>query len=247
MMISMTKHIVSFSGGKDSTALLLRMLEEGMQIDEIVFCNTQLEFPAMYEHIDRVERYVDRKITRISSKHSFEYYMFDYIKKKGKGKGSRGRSWPDYRIRWCTGELKRDVMNRYLKRYSHPIEYHGITIDEIQRTESNLERNIKYPLVEWGMTDKDCLQYCYSKGFDWDGLYEKFDRVSCYLCPLQRLSELRVLYKEFPDLWAYMKELDNRNIKQFGRQFKADYSIEDLEQRFIEEDRQLCFDFAMGG
>ena len=31
-------HVVSFSGGKDSTAMLIRMLEEGMPIDLIVFC-----------------------------------------------------------------------------------------------------------------------------------------------------------------------------------------------------------------
>ena len=31
------KHIVSFSGGKDSTAMLIMMIEKGMQIDEIVF------------------------------------------------------------------------------------------------------------------------------------------------------------------------------------------------------------------
>ena len=31
------KHIVNFSGGKDSTAMLIRMIEEGMPIDDIVF------------------------------------------------------------------------------------------------------------------------------------------------------------------------------------------------------------------
>ncbi len=30
---SVTRHIVSFSGGKDSTAMLLMMLERGMQVD----------------------------------------------------------------------------------------------------------------------------------------------------------------------------------------------------------------------
>ena len=33
----MGKHMVSFSGGKDSTAMLLGMLESGMQVDEIIF------------------------------------------------------------------------------------------------------------------------------------------------------------------------------------------------------------------
>ena len=42
------KHIVSFSGGKDSTAMLLMMLEKKMQVDEIIFCDTGKEFPQMY-------------------------------------------------------------------------------------------------------------------------------------------------------------------------------------------------------
>lgn len=40
-------HLVSFSGGKDSTAMLLGMLERDMKIDCILFCDTGLEFPAM--------------------------------------------------------------------------------------------------------------------------------------------------------------------------------------------------------
>lgn len=38
-------HVVSFSGGKDSTAMLLWMLELGMTVDEIIFCDTGVEFP----------------------------------------------------------------------------------------------------------------------------------------------------------------------------------------------------------
>ena len=38
-------HLVSFSGGKDSTALLLRMLELGMKVDEVLNCDTYMEFP----------------------------------------------------------------------------------------------------------------------------------------------------------------------------------------------------------
>jgi 3'-phosphoadenosine 5'-phosphosulfate sulfotransferase (PAPS reductase)/FAD synthetase len=52
------EHIVSFSGGKDSTAMLLMMLEKNMPIDEIIFCDTGKEFPQMYEHIEKVQKYV---------------------------------------------------------------------------------------------------------------------------------------------------------------------------------------------
>jgi len=233
------RHIVSFSGGKDSTAMLLKMIEENMQIDEIIFCDTGVEFPAMYEHIRKVEKYIKRPITILKSKYTFEYLMFEYEKTKGKNKGSKGYSWPDFRNRWCTQILKKQVISQYLSKYKEVIEYHGIALDEAHRADKNNDgRNIKYPLIEWQMTEKDCLEYCYSKGFDWNGLYEKFDRVSCYLCPLQGIRELKVIYKDYPDLWQKMKELDFRSIKQFGRKFRNDYSIQELEERFCLEDAQ---------
>ena len=49
-------NMVSFSGGKDSTAMLLRMLEEGMQVDIILFCDTGLEFPQLYKHVKKIEQ-----------------------------------------------------------------------------------------------------------------------------------------------------------------------------------------------
>ena len=52
------EHIVQFSGGKDSTAMLLMMLEKNMPIDEIIFCDTGKEFPQMYEHIEKVQKYI---------------------------------------------------------------------------------------------------------------------------------------------------------------------------------------------
>lgn len=58
------KHIVSFSGGKDSTAMLLRMLEENMQVDEILFCDTGKDFPDMIEHIKKVEAYIKKNYNK---------------------------------------------------------------------------------------------------------------------------------------------------------------------------------------
>lgn len=36
-------HIVSFSGGKDSTAMLLHMMELEMKIDVVLYCDTWME------------------------------------------------------------------------------------------------------------------------------------------------------------------------------------------------------------
>ena len=68
-------YVCSFSGGKDSTAMLLRLLEEGMPVDIVLFCDTGLEFPQLYRHVDKVEHDIGREITRVKAPHDFEYYF----------------------------------------------------------------------------------------------------------------------------------------------------------------------------
>ena len=52
-------NIVSFSGGKDSTAMLLMMLERGVPVDRVICVDTTKEFPAMYEHIKKVQSMIE--------------------------------------------------------------------------------------------------------------------------------------------------------------------------------------------
>ena len=189
------KYVLSLSGGKDSTAMLLRLLEEKRPVDLILFCDTGLEFPQMYEHLDRLEAYIGRPIIRLKAAHDFEYYFYEYTPKRNNPALSqyRGMSWPGPRGRWCTGILKTRIVAAYLKKLKEEytvIEYVGIAADETKRIKDK-----NYPLVEWGMTEQDCLSYCYRRGFNWGGLYEIFSRVSCWCCPLQSLEELRKLYR----------------------------------------------------
>ena len=231
------RHVVSFSGGKDSTAMLIRMIEEGMKIDEIIFCDTSVEFPEMYEHIRKVESDLGIKITVLKAEHDFEYYLLHYEKKRGKNKGTFGYSFPDFKNRWCTQALKKSVIKKYMQRYSDykVIEYHGIAFDELKRTEKNQEKNVRYPLVEWEMVEKDCLQFCYEKGYTWNGLYAKFDRLSCWCCPLSRIKELRILYNDYPKLW---KKLSDWQLQTY-RKFRSDYTVQELEKKFKNEKNQM--------
>ena len=107
-------HLVSFSGGKDSTAMLLGMLERDMKIDCILFCDTGLEFPAMYDHIAKVEKDIGRKITSVRAEHTYEELMFDVPVRRSAdspvvrqyGAQLNGYGWPGPRQRWCTTRLK---------------------------------------------------------------------------------------------------------------------------------------------
>lgn len=228
-----TKHIVQFSGGKDSTAMLLMMLERGMPIDDIIFCDTTMEFPAMYEHIDRVEQYIGRTITRLKPPHSFVYYFAEYEKTRGKNKGKRGYGWPRMWSRWCTRLFKIDLTAKYLRNIDDYKLYIGIARDEPKRHEKRPD-NVIHPLYDWGITEYMALQYCYDHGFDWGGLYKQFKRVSCWCCPLQGINELRNLKKYYPELWKKLKEMDDMRTYKFSPRF----SVQDLEKRFALEDQQ---------
>ena len=107
----------------------------------------------MYHHIKKVEEYIGRDITILKADNNYEYMMFDYVKTKGKNKGQKGYSWADFRNRWCTQYLKKSVVKKYLKKYKdcNIIEYHGIAVDEEKRLIKNKDKNVKYPLAEWGM------------------------------------------------------------------------------------------------
>jgi len=223
-------NILTLSGGKDSTALLLMILEQcwPIRITEIVFCDTGKEFPEMYSHLDKVEEYTQMPITRLVPEKSFDYWMFDHVKTKGKHKGKRGYGWGNGPAKWCTKQVKTWPMEKYLKgKYGNDYtELVGIAYDEPDRLDNQDFK--RYPLAEMGITEGQCLKYCYDRGFDWGGLYTRFDRVSCWCCPKKNLRELYMIWSFYPELWKALKEMDSRAWNSF----RKDKSIADLECRF---------------
>lgn len=241
--------ICSLSGGKDSSAMLLRLLEENRPVDMILFCDTGLEFPDMYAHLDKLEKYIGRPITKIKAEYSFEYYFSEAPIKRGNpekfreqfGRDYNGYGWMGPKMRWCTNRLKDQPREQFLRslREKYDIrQYVGIAADEKYRLErkNNQRSECIHPLVEWNMTEADCLKYCYDRGFDWNGLYDRFKRVSCWLCPLQSLSELRKLWEFYPELWAKLRHYDEMT----WRKYRADYSVRELEIRFAFENECLA-------
>lgn len=142
-----------------------------------------------------------------------------------------GYGWPGPKGRWCTGVFKRDAIKNYLKSIPVYVEYIGIASDEAHRCKGK-----KYPLYEWEITEAQALQYCYDRGFTWDGLYQQFRRVSCWCCPLQPLNALYSLYINYPELWAELLEMD----KTSSRSFKIDYTLAQLNRRFDQQSKQIA-------
>ena len=245
-------HAVSLSGGKDSTAMLLLMIERDMPINMVLSADTGMEFPEMYEHLAKLDEHLFRErgihITTLRHPKGFEYLMFDEPKQKPRSLENRaklgippyGNGWPGIRVRWCTGQLKTHLITKEVNRLKGElgaIHYVGIAADEAWRCKDE-----RYPLVEWGITEAQALQACYDRGFDFGGLYEIYHRASCWCCPFQRIDELRKLRKHHPELWEKLMELDRRALAQFGTgplgQFKQNWSVKRLDTRFAEEDGQ---------
>ena len=230
-------YILSCSGGKDSTAMVLKFLDHNIYIDEIVYVDVGMEMPEMEEHIKKLKKYIkdDKaqgshiKFTRLKPKKGFRYWLGEHVKTRGKNKGKIGYGWPDHMNRWCTSQLKIQTLKKYyrkvLERECDPrldyqdveiVEFVGIAKNEKERAKKNDDDRIKeFNLIPFEMTEEDTLNYCYSKGFDWGGLYEKFGRVSCFCCPLSRLEELKYIYENYPELWLEMRMLDNMSFKGY--------------------------------
>lgn len=211
------RHIVSFSGGKDSTAMLLRMIEENQHIDDIIFVDTGLEFPELYYHIEQVEKYINRKITRLYPHLTYWKYIDEYYKK------GYTAFIPRINARWCNDRLKMMPIRDYLSyyKYTNIIMYIGIAADEIQRVKPNKI----YPLVKWGMTETDCLKYCYERGFDFGGLYKTHNRLGCWCCPLQSMKDKEILRYEYPHLWNKLKDIE----RTYNTNYFIKTTIEELE------------------
>ncbi|MHA1827799.1 MAG: phosphoadenosine phosphosulfate reductase domain-containing protein [Candidatus Heimdallarchaeaceae archaeon] len=221
-------HIVNFSGGKDSTAMLLFMLENNYPIDYVVFCDTGVEYPEIYENINKMEKLLKNErgisITVLKDKHDMLYYMTDYKRVRGKYKGIP-YSFPTPRNRWCTSKLKLQPINKFrdsVRKDGGVFDYVGYNISEHKRfSRTAFIRTQKHnstcisPLLENGINGKTALELCYRNGFTFNGLYEYIDRASCWCCPFKKLGEFKHLIMYYPEFWDRIKEIE-RSLKDKG-------------------------------
>lgn len=229
----MTPHyLASCSFGKDSLAMVLMLIEHEYPLDEVVFYDTGMEFQAIYDIRDKLlpllaERGI--KYTEIKPDRPFLYDMLEKPVKDHFGYG-----WCGGCTRWGTS-AKLAIIDRYKAQYEDLFEYVGIAYDERHRAKSKI-----YPLIDWKMTEKDCLNYCHEQGYFWEEngieLYSILDRVSCWCCSNKNLWELYNIWKYLPDYWERLRDLQcqiNMPMKKFKNSQFGEYgTVFDLEKIF---------------
>lgn len=101
------RYIASVSFGKDSLAMLLKLIEENKPLDEVVFYDTGMEFEAIYKIRDKIKLLLESKgikYTELKPQCDFCYKMFDLVVNKGRKNEHKGYSWCGGRCRWGTTE-----------------------------------------------------------------------------------------------------------------------------------------------
>ena len=165
--------LVSFSGGKDSTAMLIILLEMGLSFDEILFYDTGAEFPEIYTHLTKVEKRLGVKITRLRPERPYLYWMHEHPIRRNKiRKGQKGYGWPMLKTRWCTRVLKVETEKLYLQKKGIALSpdaltrYIGLAFDEERRLKKRHNPCDVHPLVKFKITEKEALKLCYRYSFD---------------------------------------------------------------------------------
>lgn len=218
--MSDVRHIVSLSGGKDSTALAI-YLRDRIQSLEYVFSDTDKELPETYEYLEKLEAFLGRPIVRLKSDRGFDHWLQVY-----------GGYLPSSRMRWCTKMLKIKPFEHYIGDDSVRM-YVGIRADENRGGYRPTKPTIVpvYPFVEAGYTLRDVHRILEESGIGFPSYYSWRTRSGCYFCFYQRKHEWVGLKEKHPHLFEESKRYEKLNPETGERYTWSEReSLAELEQ-----------------
>ena len=195
-------HILSLSGGKDSTALALWIKDNLPEIHErieYVFFDTGKELKETYEYLSKIESFLGKKIIRLKPPYSFDDLLSIY-----------GNYLPSGQARWCTLEMKIKVFKKYIadkikkEGKGKVYLYIGIRADEDREGFRTGEEDYiipVYPFKEHGIKYEDVKNILEKSGIGFPKYYEWRSRSGCFFCFFQQKIEWLGLYSKHPELY----------------------------------------------
>lgn len=184
----MVKHIVALSGGKDSTAMALRLADVEPR-DYIYVCTPTGDEPAeMFAHWRKLGEMLGKPILPIMGG-----TLDGLIRQQ--------RALPNHRQRWCTRILKLEPYYEWLVQQRPCVSYVGLRADEESRAGMIFPEadgiQMRFPMQEWGWGLDDVWNYLDTFSISIPS------RTDCKKCFWQTLAEWYILWRD--DLPSYME------------------------------------------
>lgn len=205
-------HVLGLSGGKDSTALALRMKELHADLPMNYICTpTGDELPEMQAHWDLLEGLLGQPLLKLHAPDGQGGVLtLDKLIE-------RFRALPNFRQRWCTRMLKVQPCEAFmlaLQSSGPAILYVGLRADEPEREGLLWKGETRFPMREWGWGLKEVRGYLKAQNV---GIPYRTDCARCYH---QRLPEWKILADRHPDLFeaaAQQEEAIGHTFRSPGR------------------------------
>lgn len=217
-------NIFNLSFGKDSMATLLLAIEQGIPIDRVMYCDIRFnneisgEHPLMAKWIPTAEKRL-KKLFGVTVDHAYSGVSFEEQFYKVYKRGSRTGEiygFPLTLKAWCNQRLKVDAIQKYSNELPpHRTHFVGIAYDEPIRWERMKKKETekcKYRslLVEQKLTEQDAFEIC--KKYDLlSPMYTSGDEIfrgGCWFCVKQCLADLYSLWKNYPELYGKLLEME---------------------------------------
>lgn len=221
------RHVIGLSGGKDSTALALRLQELGEHDYEFLCTPTGDELPEMFAWWDCLEVILQKPLIRIINSKAPTLKHLIQIQ----------NALPNHRQRWCTRILKIEPTIAWCIQNAPVTMYVGLRADEDER-EGIYGPYVSsiFPFRQWNWTENHVWLYLFLRGLD--GCIP--DRTDCARCYAQRLSQWKSLHINHPDIYENSCQ-DEDNTGRTFRSAKRDTwpaGLRDLAKEF-DSGRQL--------
>jgi len=216
-----TELVISFSGGKDSTAMLLYLCEEFPEVKKrVVFANTGWEHKYVVGWCQSVVGEVRRRYGLDDNQ-----LTLHVVRSETKDFSSMIRNrkmFPSPKYRQCTSDLKRGPIYKWIRNNCEKgvvISCMGLRAEEsaarakkdtysINKTLTIKGRTVRdwLPIHDW--TGKQVRNYINTRGFRLHPVYSYLDRFSCRVCIFNSARELAVIEVHDPEAIAHISNLE---------------------------------------
>jgi len=202
-----SRHVLGLSGGKDSAALAIYLRDFHPDLHEKVeyfFSDTGAELREVYTFLAKLEAYLGKPITRLSSGRDFDHWLEVY-----------NGYLPSAKQRWCTREMKIKPFEKFVGT-DRVITYIGIRADENREGYFSLKDTIKavFPFQEEGVVLAD-VKRMLEETVGKPEYYNWRSRSGCYFCFFQQQGEWLGLKRNHPDLFEAAKLYEERPRKRY--------------------------------